>query len=328
MAISDMLLNEYRKWKPGDSIDMISRRGAVWYRKIVVPALLALAEKRNCELVLSVDNQDTMPWLPSDAIVEVPVPIQDGKLQKPRKAELPQDIQALVAQNAAYEMMAAEAIAEKSRIKAIRALSSNLMVQNYNQIQGILNLVWPDDVKHTIAMINPGKTNSEENLMVVPKLHFGNTLIEEINPPEASYALITMEELWPLVKARFNRNPDVVLFMQDLDWYQLEAMERALPDIGAVMGLGGGMAQDAAKFIGWKRHIPVDEVVSITSVDASVTKSIAARAGGAVTYIGYKVPRHVFIDFSLIQSAPPRLNRAGVGDILCTRGIMGLASFP
>jgi glycerol-1-phosphate dehydrogenase [NAD(P)+] len=55
----------------------------------------------------------------------------------------------------------------------------------------------------------------------------------------------------------------------------------------------------------------------ITSVDASVTKSIAARIGGHVTYIGYIVPRNVYVDYQIIKSAPPRLNRSGVGDILC-----------
>ena len=107
-------------------------------------------------------------------------------------------------------------------------------------------------------------------------------MIEKLDPPEETYALITMEELWGAVEKRFSRLPDHVLFMRDLDWYSLEAMEKSLPAVDAVIGLGGGMAQDAAKFIGWKRHIPVDEIVSITSVDASVTKSIAARAGGHV----------------------------------------------
>jgi glycerol-1-phosphate dehydrogenase [NAD(P)+] len=51
-------------------------------------------------------------------------------------------------------------------------------------------------------------------------------------------------------------------------------------------------------------------------VDAAVTKSIAARAGGHVTYIGYKVPRDVFVDYKLIKGAPSRLNRSGVGDIV------------
>jgi glycerol-1-phosphate dehydrogenase [NAD(P)+] len=36
-----------------------------------------------------------------------------------------------------------------------------------------------------------------------------------------------------------------------------------------------------------------------------------------VRYLGYAVPEAVYVDFDVISNAPPRINRAGVGDILC-----------
>ena len=96
-----------------------------WYDKIVAPALLALAERRDTELVLSVDNGSLLPWLPADAIVEAPVPIQAGVPQPPRPAVLPLDVRALLQRNCAYEVLAAEAIAEHDRPKALRALVAN-----------------------------------------------------------------------------------------------------------------------------------------------------------------------------------------------------------
>jgi glycerol dehydrogenase-like iron-containing ADH family enzyme len=195
---------------------------------------------------------------------------------------------------------------------------SNLMVSNFNQVRGMLDLIWPGEKKPQFTIL-PKKENQPAKLeFKVPTLHYGAELVESYDPPEIEYALITMEELWPMVESRFTRLPSTVLFVRELDWYRLEAMEKALPEVGAVVGLGGGVAQDAAKYVGWRRHIPVDEFISITSVDASVTKSIAARSGGHVTYIGYIVPRNVYVDYQLIQSAPARLNRSGVGDILCS----------
>jgi glycerol dehydrogenase-like iron-containing ADH family enzyme len=267
--------------------------------------------------VLSVDNLGTLPWLPEEAIVEVPVKVEHGELTQRRGAVLPMDIQGLITQNCAYEMLAAEAIAEKDRDKALRALRSNLLITNFNQARGILNLVWPDNEKERFQIQGLGVAQPSGLGFKVPALYYGEDLVELYDPPEEEFALITMEELWERVSGRFQRQPATVIFVRELDWYQLEAMERAFPEIGAIVGLGGGVAQDAAKYIGWRRHIPVDEIVSITSVDASVTKSIAARAGGHVTYIGYIVPRNVYVDYQLIQSAPARLNRSGVGDILC-----------
>lgn len=318
MELSERMLADYRRWKPGESLEMVSKRGAVWYSKIVVPALLAFAEKQTTELVLSVDNQGTLPWLPDEAIVEVPVKIEAGKITGRRSAELPQNIQTMIAQNCAYEMLAAQAIVEKDRKKATRALLSNLLVSNYNQASGILNVLWPENDKTQFKTVTPAKKATPEVEFKIPTLFYGDDLVEKYDPQGADYTLITMEELWGLVKDRFTCPPSSVMFVRELDWYKLEALERALPATETVMGLGGGVAQDAAKYLGWRRHIPVDEMVSITSVDASVTKSIAARAGGHVTYIGYIVPRNVYVDYKLIQSAPPRLNRSGIGDIVCS----------
>jgi glycerol-1-phosphate dehydrogenase [NAD(P)+] len=223
----------------------------------------------------------------------------------------------MLAQNCAYEMQAAEAIAEGDRAKALRALMSNLLVTSFNQARGILSLVWPGEPRPQFTVLTPRPVQTAGPGFDVPRLHYRDDLLERYDPPEETYALITMDELWEKVADRFTRPPAAVLFVRELDWYQLEALERTLPPAGAVAGLGGGVAQDAAKYVGWRRHLPVDEFVSITSVDASVTKSIAARAGGHVTYIGYIVPRDVYIDMKLIRSAPPRLNRSGVGDILC-----------
>ena len=97
MELSDVILEAYLRWKPGTSTEFVDQRGAAWYEKIVVPTLLALAEKRTTELVLSVDNNGALPWLPPDAIVEARVPIVAGIPQPARGMRLPQDIQALMA---------------------------------------------------------------------------------------------------------------------------------------------------------------------------------------------------------------------------------------
>jgi glycerol-1-phosphate dehydrogenase [NAD(P)+] len=68
--------------------------------------------------------------------------------------------------------------------------------------------------------------------------------------------------------------------------------------------------------VGWRRGIQPVMVPSIASVDACVTNTIAVRDQGKVRYIGFVVPGVVLVDFSLMQSAPPHLNRAGLGDIL------------
>jgi 6-phospho-beta-glucosidase len=63
MELSEQILQAYLRWQPGAPASMVNQRGAVWYEKIVIPALLALAEKRTTRRVLSVDNQGAFPRL-------------------------------------------------------------------------------------------------------------------------------------------------------------------------------------------------------------------------------------------------------------------------
>ena len=320
MGIQEQMLAEFRRWKPGVKIAALAQRGAVWYEEIVIPTLLALAERKTLELVLSVDNGEALPWLPPQAVIEAPVPIRGGTPRKPRAADLPDDIRSLIHRNAAYEMLAVEAIVEDDRQKALRALMSNLMVHSYNQARGLLDVMWPDKALPGISIQRRDTVAPEP--MKVPTLHYGDRLLESVRLPEADVALITMEEPWELARGRLGFTPKVVAFVRELDWFRLEALERALPEVSAVVGLGGGTPTDAAKYVAWRRHLPVDVFPSITSVDAAVTKSIAARSGGHVTYVGFIVPRQVYVDTTLIAAAPPRLNRSGVGDILCAHAAL------
>jgi 6-phospho-beta-glucosidase len=320
MALQEQMLAEFRLWKPGENIGALRTRGAVWYDEIVVPALLALAEHKTLELVLSVDNGDSLPWLPPEAIIEAPVPIRGGVPGTPRAADLPQDLRALIHRNAAYEMLAVEAIVENDRAMALRALMSNLMVRSYNQARGLLDVIWPDAAPGAFTIQRPAPRHDEP--MKAPRLHFGDRLLETVRLAEDDIALITMEEPWELARHRLGLQPRAIAFVRELDWFKLEALERQLPEVSAIVGLGGGTPTDAAKYVAWRRHLPVDVFPSITSVDAAVTKSIAARSGGHVTYIGHIVPRQVYVDTTLIAAAPARLNRSGVGDILCAHAAL------
>lgn len=120
--------------------------------------------------------------------------------------------------------------------------------------------------------------------------------------------------------------PESVLYAWDMDTDHLASIAQQVgsttDDRGVVVGFGGGTALDTAKYLAWRLDRPLIQIPTITSVDAGFTNAVGIRVDGRVRYVGTVVPRFVALDLTLIRSAPRRLNRAGVGDILsCHTGL-------
>lgn len=129
--------------------------------------------------------------------------------------------------------------------------------------------------------------------------------------------ILTQPEPWAIAREQFAAlDATRVIYLHSMEQNEMAQMERALPAMGFVMGLGGGQAMDAAKYVAWKRGIPLLLAPTIISVDAAVTNTIALREGNRVRYSGFVVADAVVVDFAVISKAPTNLNRAGIGDLL------------
>lgn len=134
--------------------------------------------------------------------------------------------------------------------------------------------------------------------------------------------IVTMEDLWPSLEGLFQKKPAQIHFVDTLEIRQLETWVKGISGVDHVIGMGGGVAADVAKFVHWKNGVPLYQVPTIVSVDAFFTHEIAIRDNGVVKYIGDAVPQQVFVDYGIIQTAPKILNRSGLGDILsCHTGL-------
>jgi glycerol-1-phosphate dehydrogenase [NAD(P)+] len=148
---------------------------------------------------------------------------------------------------------------------------------------------------------------------------FGRNLVGELPRfAHRTYLVVTMDDLWPMFSDRLD-GPYLagVHLVRSLEMETLEASLDDLPPAASVIGLGGGQAVDVAKFISWRRRLPLFQVPTAMTVNAPFGHRSGLRLDGIVRYVGFSVPEAVYVDFDVIASAPAGLNRAGVGDILC-----------
>src|SRR5215471_8772143 len=132
-----------------------------------------------------------------------------------------------------------------------------------------------------------------------------------------TYTILTQPEAWAIAREQFaGIDNGHLICLRSMEHDKLSSMEAALPPTGIVMGIGGGQAMDAAKFVAWRRGIPLVLAPTIVSVDAAVTNTIAVREGQRVRYIGFLVADAIPVDLEIVGQAPKELNRAGIGDLL------------
>ncbi len=146
--LQDELLAEFEACLArGEKPAGLAKRKARWYRAIIAPVMLALAEGWTGQFVVNLVNSQgpdssIVPWLPPGAIVETGALVQGKRFRPLAAPPIPPGVKALIQQNCAYEMLAVEAIIERDRAKALRALLLNPIIHTYDQAARTLEKAW------------------------------------------------------------------------------------------------------------------------------------------------------------------------------------------
>lgn len=150
----------------------------------------------------------------------------------------------------------------------------------------------------------------------VLSLRFGRNAVKNVGRDIGRFVVTTMEIPWNVTKDKLGGTPENVYLIPSVEQSVLDSIADSLPPCDTVVGIGGGQAVDAAKYMSWKKGLRLVTIPTILSVDAFVTEQAGIRNNGQVSYVGKASPDPLIIDYDIIRTAPKALNIAGIGDLL------------
>jgi glycerol-1-phosphate dehydrogenase [NAD(P)+] len=150
----------------------------------------------------------------------------------------------------------------------------------------------------------------------ITELRAGLDCAKNLGEELGKFVVTTMEIPWKVTREKLGGSPQAVIMVETMEERWLEEMLAKLPECDTVVGIGGGQAIDAAKYLSWKRGIRLVSIPTILSVDAFVTPAAGIRRNHEVVYVGTSTPNPLVIDYEILRTAPPELNIAGIGDLL------------
>jgi 6-phospho-beta-glucosidase len=139
-AVAEMekqLLEMYADPKLDRKPELLGARGGAFYSEAAVALLASLVNDAGDVQVVNVRNAGTLPFLPDEAVIEVPAVIGAGGPAPVPVPPLNPLLAGLVAHASAYEELALEAALRGGRDRVVRALLANPLVGQYELADGL-----------------------------------------------------------------------------------------------------------------------------------------------------------------------------------------------
>ncbi|MFW6174466.1 MAG: iron-containing alcohol dehydrogenase [Chloroflexota bacterium] len=158
-------------------------------------------------------------------------------------------------------------------------------------------------------------------------IRFGHDLLKSASDGWPRYLAVTTPTAWKTAQPFLSKQPEAVGFNEWLDRSHLDEVTDSLPsDAELVVGIGAGRALDHAKYVAYKKGLPLVQAPTVVSTGAIIHGFCGDWTGRVIHGRACEVDaEYVLVDYDLVKQAPIYLNTAGLGDVLC--GYAGLSEW-
>jgi 6-phospho-beta-glucosidase len=125
----------------------LAQRGGAWYSEAAVDLLASLAGDRRDTQVVNTGNGRTLPFLPADAVIEVPAVIGSGGAVPVPVEPVEPLLRGLIAHAYAYEELALEAAIHGGRQRVYDALLAHPLVGQADQAECLTDRLLAENAK-------------------------------------------------------------------------------------------------------------------------------------------------------------------------------------
>jgi 6-phospho-beta-glucosidase len=149
-AIERELLTMYGDPELREKPELLSRRGGAFYSEAAVALAASLlgGESARSVQVVNVRNDGTLPYLPDDAVIEVPAEIgPEGAVPLPVRGAGPLQT-GLIAHVTAYEHLALDAALHGGRERVCKAMLAHPLIGQYDRAETLTDLLAANNREH------------------------------------------------------------------------------------------------------------------------------------------------------------------------------------
>ena len=148
MEVEEELLRQYRDPALDRKPEALSKRGGAFYSEAAVDLLVALTGSSDSPLVVNVTNDGTLPFLPSDAVIEVPARVSADGVVPLGVPPVEPALRGLVGHTYAYEELALEAALHGGRQRVYDALLAHPLVGQYDVAECLTDKLLAENARY------------------------------------------------------------------------------------------------------------------------------------------------------------------------------------